>query len=433
MKSITQSSGSMIRYYFQAVLCTMLLGMAHAVWAQDWKQAGVDDIFQQAREKAFNGKRDEARTMLLYILEVSPDYHDVRILLGRTYAWDGRRDEARTVLRTVLTKSPQNEDAYKALTDVEMWDDQYDQALAVVDQGLKYYPNDKDLLYKRAQILYSLKRPDESLITLNQLLTLNPGHADAVALVAKIRQDRLKYTAGVNYSFDIFSRTYDPAHYASVQVARTNSWGSSIVRLNYSHRFSTNGIQPEVDLYPRIAKGIYAYLNYGYSKSSLFPDHRAGAELFASLPHSLEASAGMRYLYFGSGSHVSIYTGSVGWYYKNYWFSLRPYITPDPETGTSVSASVSVRRYFSDRDNYLGISGGAGFSPDDRRIQTTSGISQDVIYILKSQRIGAAWSKTLRHNIILLLSFDVIRQELSFDEGEYVVITSLNAGLRKRF
>lgn len=433
MKHSVHNSCSVLRRVFRTGLCWILLMMVVKARGQEWKQAGVDDIFQKAREKAFNGKRDEAREMLLYILNKSPDYDDVRILLGRTYAWDGRREEARQTLRTVLAHSPQNEDACNALTDVEMWDEQYNQALIVADQGLRYYPNAEDLLYKRARILYTLKRPDEALITLNQLLSLNPGHARAAALMADIKRDKLKYTAGVNYSFDVFSRTYDPAQYASIQLARTNAWGSSILRLNYSHRFSTDGIQPEIDLYPRIANGVYAYLNYGYSASSLFPDHRVGAELFASLPHSLEASAGIRYLYFGHDSKVNIYTGSIGWYVKNYWFSLRPYITPDEETGTSVSATVFARRYFEDRDNYLGLSGGAGFSPDDRRIQTTSGLSQDVIYILKSQRIGAAWSKTLPRNIILLLNFDFIRQELSFDEGEYVLITSMNAGLRKRF
>jgi YaiO family outer membrane protein len=365
-------------------------------------------------------------------LERSPDYADVRIFLARTYAWDGMRAQARKELQAVLAQSPQHEDAFNALVDVEMWDDQFAHGLTVVNTALSYYPNSEDLLYKKASILNSLSKPDEAEIVLNQLFTINPSHEKGISLLNDLRKARMKYTAGVSYDLDLFSRTFSPAHAVSAQLARANQWGSSIIRLNYAHRFSSNGIQPEIDLYPRITNGIYAYLNYGYSESDLFPQHRVGAELFTKLPASLEASAGIRYLYFGSASKVTIYTGSLGWYYKSYWFSLRPYITPG-EPGTSFSTNLTVRRYFSDADNYIGITGGYGFSPDDRRIQSAAGLSPDGIYILKSQRLALAWQKTLRRNLILNTSLGAVHQELSFDQGKYVWITNIVAGIRKRF
>jgi YaiO family outer membrane protein len=410
----------------------LIVGIITTVHAQDWKSLGVDELFQRARETAFAGKREEARAMLLTILERSPDYTDVRIFLARTYAWDGMRTQARKELQAVLAQSPQNEDALNALVDVEMWDDQFAYGLTVVNTALSYYPNSEDLLYKKASILHSLNRPDEAAVVLNQLLTINPSHEKGISLLNELRKERMKYTAGVSYDLDLFSRTFSPAHSLAAQLARANRWGSSIVRLNYAHRFSSNGFQPEIDLYPRIADGIYAYLNYGYSESDLFPQHRVGAEVFSKLPASLEASAGIRYLYFGSTSKVTIYTGSLGWYYKSYWISLRPYITPG-EPGTSFSTNLTIRRYFQDADNYIGLTGGYGFSPDDRRIQSAAGLSTDGIYILKSQRLGVAWQKTLKRNLILNTSLGAVHQELSFDQGKYVWITNIVAGIRKRF
>jgi YaiO family outer membrane protein len=421
---------SLLRYNIAAlVLITSIITTVHG---QDWKALGVDELFQHARETAFAGKREEARAMLTTILERSPDYIDVRVFLARTYAWDGMRAQARKELQTVLAQSPQHEDAFNALVDVEMWDDQFAHGLTVVNTALSYYPNSEDLLYKKASILNSLNKPDEAEIVLNQLLTINPSHEKGISLLNDLRKARMKYTAGVSYDLDLFSRTFSPAHALSAQLARANRWGSSIIRLNYAHRFSSNGIQPEIDLYPRIADGIYAYLNYGYSESDLFPQHRVGAELFTKLPASLEASAGVRYLYFGSTSKVTIYTGSLGWYYKSYWFSLRPYITPG-EPGTSFSTNLTVRRYFSDADNYIGVTGGYGFSPDDRRIQSAAGLSSDGIYILKSQRLALAWQKTLKRNLILNTSLGAVHQELSFDQGKYVWITNIVVGIRKRF
>lgn len=416
--------------FFFLIFMLMISGRS---FAQDWKNMDTDELFQAARKKAFNGERKEAREMLQFILESSPNYHDVRILLGRTYAWDGQRDAARKEFRTVLEKSPENLDALNAYTDVEMWDDQYEQAFVVAERGLKVYPNDEDLLYKKASILNSLKRDPEAILILNKLLTINPSHEKGNSLLKSIQLENLKYTGGVNYGLDLFSRTFDPAHYASASLGRTNSWGSSIVRANYAHRFGTDGIQAEVDLYPRIVNGVYAYLNYGFSPSDLFPQHRIGAELYTKLPRSFEASAGLRYLYFDSDTKIAIFTGSIGWYVKDYWLSIRPYITPDKITGTSVSASLTVRRYFSEAETYVGLSAGLGFSPDLRRIQSGSGLSSDAIYLLHSQRGGITVQKLVNDRTILNASLDFARQELIFDEGNFVIITSFSVGVRRKF
>jgi len=419
--------------YIRTYLILAFVVFAEIVSAQDWKEHSADEIFQQARQLAFNGKREQAREMLLYVLQRSPNYHDVRILLARTYAWDGRRDDARRELREVLTKSPTHEDGLSALIDVEMWDDNFLEALSVADAALTTYPNSEDFLYKRATALNKLNKQDEALITLNRLLNINPANESGLKLMKSIKTDRMKYTVGLSYSVDVFSRTFNPAHYSNIQLARVNGWGSAIVRLNYANRFSTYGIQPEIDLYPRIVDGVYAYLNYGYSSTDLFPQHRAGAEVYSRLPKSFEASAGMRYLYFSSNSVVSIYTGSIGWYFKSYWLSLRPYITPDKRTGTYFSATVVLRKYFETRDQYLGISAGLGFSPDERRFQTSSGFTSDGIYLLHAQRVSISSSRQLRNNFILTANIDFVHQELLFDVGNYVYITTFGIGLKKRF
>ena len=421
----------MMKYAQRIICCFILLG-CHTLSAQEWKDKSVDDIFSLAREKAFNGNREEARTMLTYILGKSPGYHDVRTLLGRTYAWDGQRDKAREEFKKVLDEKPRDEDALNARIDVEMWDSKYEQALAIADKALETYPNSQDFLYKRASCLSSLNLNDDALVTLSQLLTINPAHEKGLALLRTIKTQRLKYTLGVSYSVDIFNQAFDPAQYASLQLARANSWGSSIVRVNYANRFGTNGVQTEIDLYPKIADGVYAYLNYGFSLTSLFPDHRIGAELYSRLPKSLEGSLGIRYLDFGDTSKVMIYTGSLGWYFRSYWLSIRPYITPDSKTGTSASAVITLRRYFENRDQYIGLVTGFGFSPDERKFQTGSGFTSDGIYTLKSQRVGLTASFELKHNFIVLMSADVGRQQVLFNGGNYITITSLGVGLRKR-
>jgi YaiO family outer membrane protein len=71
----------------------------------------------------------------------------------------------------------------------------------------------------------------------------------------------------------------------------------------------------------------------------LFPDLRYGAELYKSLPRF---SAGFRTLKYSTTT--TIYTGSIGWYTGNSYWSLRPYFTPG-DGGTSSSAAINYRKY----------------------------------------------------------------------------------------
>ncbi len=406
--------------------------LSTTVYAQEDFGQTVDETFAIARQKIFNGEMEEGRLLLSRILSTNPDYYDVRILLARSYAWNKQRELAQVELRKVLVRKPDHEDALNAMIDVSMWNDQYDQALHWTNSALAYYPGSEGLLYKKGSILDDLGRPEEAINVLDSLLKVNSGHEKARALKGSIEARLMKYTAGVSTGVDIFSRTFEPAYYASLQVARSNSWGSSIVRVNYASRFASRGVQGEVDLYPSITRGMYAYVNYGYSSSNLFAKHRVGGELYTKLPHSIEASAGVRYLFFGSGSDVLIYTGSVGWYFGNCWISYRPYITPD-NAGTSYSSSLQFRKYFADADTYVGFNGGFGFSPDERRIQTAVGLGDDGIYVLKSQNLGLSWQQKFKHQWILSISYSLVRQELTFDEGKFVLISSASVGIRKRF
>ncbi len=391
--------------------------------AQEWKELGADDLFELARSEAFDGKREEAREKLRYILEKSPDYADVRILLARTHAWDGDRATARKELQLVLSKDPDYQDALSALIDVEIWDDQPKQALVVVNVGLKYYPTFGDFLYKKAKLLNDSDQPEEAMSIINQFIRLFPSEKRGIELRETIKAGQQRLTAGVRISEDYFSRQPDKyAFYSSAQIGRSNDWGSSIVRVNYANRFKISGFQPEIDLYPTVAPKMYAYLNYGFSSTDLFPKHRFGAELYRSFPLSIEGSIGLRHLIFDNT--VTIYTGSLGWYYKSMWLSFRPFITPDKNTGTSMSGSLTARRYFGNPNTYLEASAGMGFSPEIRQFGSTTGISSEAIYVLKSQRVGAGFQYQIRYNLLAGVNASVANQEIDRGQKEYMLNVS---------
>ncbi|MES2630144.1 MAG: sulfatase-like hydrolase/transferase, partial [Bacteroidota bacterium] len=98
---------------------------------------GVDDQFFKARDLAFDGKYEQSRIVLKNILNSSPNYSDVRILLGRTYLWQDRYDDARKELKEAARRSPAYQDVYIALVDCENYAGRPDSARFWLDEGMK--------------------------------------------------------------------------------------------------------------------------------------------------------------------------------------------------------------------------------------------------------------------------------------------------------
>ena len=395
----------------------------------------VDDLFKIARNEAFNGSTEKARVYLKAILERKPNYNDVRTFLGRTYAWDGKRDEARNQLNQVLSQDPKNEEALVALIDVEYWDDNYTKSLELANHGLSFQGKSEDFLYRKARSEAKLKLEKEAAVTLQQLFVVNPSHKDGLGLQGTLKQGRIKNTLTINYARDSYSDVFDPATLVAYQYGRRTPIGSLLFRYNTAQRFDRKGKQFEVEMYPSIVKGVYGYVNYGHSETRLFPQNRLGLELYFKLPKSFEGSAGLRYLYFGGGSQVTLYTATLGKYIGNYWLSLRTFVTPG-DAGTSNSYLLLARRYFKDAENYLGIVAGFGFSPDFRNgIQSGeefSATSADVA-VLRSQRLALDYQHTFGLHWLVSAMYNFAKQEYMFGINEYIIIQGPQLTLQYRF
>lgn len=396
-----------------------------------YAELSSDELFTLARDKAFNGQRDVARELLQIALQKSPTYTDIRLFLARTYAWDGLRNEARKEMSIVLEEKPNDMEAILFSIDIEKWDDKPEDALAICIKNLRTYPNNEELLVQKAKILRDLNRDGEALITISVLEDINPSNPEIPVIRESIKESYIMQGITANETYDWYSKVFDPTHLTYLQYNRSTYFGSIIGRLNYRNRGTKGGLQFEIDAYPRIISGIYAYVSYGFAgtSSSLFPVHRAGLEAFFKLPSSFEGSFGARYMNFGPGSDVTIYTGSLGYYYKDYWFSIRPYVTPS-NVSFSRSVSFTTRYYYNGTaEEYLSGKIGAGFSPDERNYDPSNGN----LYLLKAQSVGIGWQKPLGIYSTLNANFDYTNQELSFSPGEYVKVYSISIGYRYKF
>lgn len=254
-------------------------------------------------------------------------------------------------------------------------------ALGLVNKALKYLPEEAALESLKYEVLYRIKQ--------KQLQGTK---------VEKENKDTEKRSLSNKIAFgnalDVFDSFYDPMVYASLAYTRETSFGKIIPRINYSNRFNTNGIQYELDVYPKFSKKVHGYLNYGYSKDAIYPRHRGGAELYVNLPKGVEVSAGMRYLAFAE-RNTTILTGSVGLYQGNYYFSLRPYITPEEEQ-TGLSGNFLARRYFKNKNHYLGVNLGVGYAPELRQLSANNVLLSETLFFIESQQLLFEYQFTSR-------------------------------------
>jgi YaiO family outer membrane protein len=406
-----------IKYCGKVVILILFLSTSVLPQAES-----IDGLYAQARDLAFNGKRQAAREICASILQRSPNYHDARLLLGRLYLWDWQYGYARTELTQVVTLKPAYADARDALIDVELWSDHPDEALRLCEEGLNLDPNNKTFYYKKAKALKYLHKTSEAIAAVKIAVKLDSEYREAHLLLKELKDAQNPYSVKAEYTVDYFDKTFDPWQQLSVSLARQMKFGSVIGRVNHAKRFNDTATQVEIDSYPHIRPGTSAYLNAGFSSSFAFPKFRCGAEIYQKLSDGFDSSIGFRYLHFDS-ANIMVYTGSIGKYHGNYLFQFHPFITPS-SIGTSVSGNVSIRRYLEDADNYVTLAFGIGSSPDEK--YNSLGLIR-----LQSQKVSADWRKAIGGGLIVDGYFGWANQELKF--GGKRKNYSFSFGITKRF
>jgi YaiO family outer membrane protein len=369
------------RFIYTFLAAGLLLSATSSAFAADDAPiASEDDILTQARALSSSKRRPEALALLQKHLVESPTDVDARLLYGEMLSWEGRWEEARDALEGVLNQTPTYTDAALALINVELWSDHPERADKIANRFLERTPNHIDLLIARARVMRALKRPKKEMQVLNTVLRLEPSNAEATDMRRSLQESSSEWKAGANVNTIFFSDHRSSWLEESYSVRRGLDAGSLIFRVSRAYQYGYTSTLGEVDWYPSLRPGTYMYLNAGYSPEGiLYPTFRAGAEIFQNLSHGYEASAGMRRLQFTS-TRLNVYTASIGRYHKDWYGSVRTYITPgDPKP--SVSFQIQVRRYFGDGERYLSFRYGRGSSPFEVRSLNEVGVLDSSSYL----------------------------------------------------
>ena len=387
-----------------ALLGALLLfpGASLAINSGQPPEVSNSERFEQARQLAFDGHRDQAIAQCQEILRTDPDDREAKVLLGRIYAWNKDYDRARPLLEEVVEERPTDTDARSALVDVELWSDHPEEASKLAKEGLALSPGNASLLAQNARALRKLGMDEEALETAAEALAADPDAPELLNFYRLVLQSTQRNKISAGYGTEFFNRGTDPWYTGYVSYRREFYWGSITPRVNFARRFDKNGIQFEIDSYPTITDDTYGYLNVGGSTSSIFPKVRYGAEVYHNFPKGWEASVGFRRLHFDSKA-VTIFTGTIAKYFGRYWIQIRPqYVTKND--GHSFSGRIRIRRFFNGRYEYVELSGGAG-----------SGLGSDIANDeadLDSTSVQLSYHRRVTDSLIVKTAIGVGREKI---------------------
>ena len=402
-------------------------------------------LFENASHMMYEGNHKSAKELLLQLISKEPDNWEAQTLLARAYSWNGQYDKARDAFNKVIAVERNRESVWVSAIKNELYAKNEATALGLANKALIYLKNSTAVERLQQMALERIKSKEypefgwynkESTLRTNKAskkelkektdLPLTTAEAiteeepsGAIKPITPVDMDVQNNRVAIRNAFTVYDQRYDPMLYSSISYRRQTLAGSIIPRVNYSNRLGKNGLQYDLDFYPKFSKRFYAYINYGYSNATIYPNHKLGGDLYVNLPWAMEFSAGGRYINYDT-KNVSVITNSVGHYRGNYYFSLRSYITPRPDNLTRVSGNVLVRKYLRDAENYMGVNFGMGFSPELRQLTSGDVLLAETLLYIESQRLSFEYQFTPKKSPnIYRANMGVTRQELVYDSGNY--------------
>lgn len=158
------------------IMLWMVLFFVSVSFAQ---KVSSDDLLRQAlKETNVNKNYPRAIQLAQRALKTSPDYTDIRLLLGRLYMLTGQNTAAEQRFLAVLKKSPKQKDALNYIVNLSYQQKDLPKAIGYASSYLNYYPADKNMQLKKVAMLYESKDYTAANVALSQLLAKYPVDQD---------------------------------------------------------------------------------------------------------------------------------------------------------------------------------------------------------------------------------------------------------------
>lgn len=137
-----------------------------------------DQIFELARDFAFDKNYKKSRLLINYILNQLPNHADARTLMGRTLAWEGKYKESETTLLNVIKRNPYYSDSYLALLDLYWWSNQDHKSVALAAKAFSNKLTDPEISFKLAKAYKRMDTIKYASKIIDSILKIHPENSE---------------------------------------------------------------------------------------------------------------------------------------------------------------------------------------------------------------------------------------------------------------
>ncbi|WP_064101341.1 YaiO family outer membrane beta-barrel protein [Legionella oakridgensis] len=381
------------------------------------------------------------------LLLETPDNPDARLFLGLAYYQTRQYNKAYEILNTTLASYPDYLDVRLALINTLLAQKRYSKAFEIIQEGLERHADDVSLQMAKVKLMTLQGKELQAVKELNDILNTHQNYQPAIDLKKKLtlkarhKKKSIKRTIANDqiltketqsqYVFSMFTNNMDvtmPAqywNYSSVSLYRHSENVHYGIELNYANRFNHNGIQGGLVFMPKLSRNTQLRLAYfSANQPELFPDHTVYGELYQNVLDNVTVSGGGYYQKL-SNTYFNTYTGSIDVYASRFLFSFRPLYYQTKSGPDSILYRLHVRFYADNPDQYVGLIGYIGSSPDLFNLFTVNFLRvREKIIMAESQFV-------INKSLLFQLGGGYENQQ--FPDNRERGLFYLNVGLKYRF
>ncbi len=150
------------------------------------EKIGVFNNLARAKNLYDEGRFDEAKDLILGIIQDDPEITDAHMAIGNLYFREKNFKSALDSFRAVLERRPDYNFAMINILNSLKIMGRFREALEEVDAFLKIFPGDATLHFERGSILFIQKDYETAMLSLKQALEHDPGHAQSWNKIGEI-------------------------------------------------------------------------------------------------------------------------------------------------------------------------------------------------------------------------------------------------------
>jgi YaiO family outer membrane protein len=327
-------------------------------------QANPDDEeigFVLSRAYAFNREYARAADVLAALILRRPTNTDFLLLRARLEYWRGDLGAAEFAFNEVLGISAENAEGWAGLAQIAARKGETAAAERFFLRSLEGDPKNVEVLLGLGNLYRRRGEYDKAKASFERALLLEPSNPEVRGALTRAA-GRTDAPYEVRYFHQ--PETFSDARGSWINRQWAFQWrppknGPPILfKMDQTKRAGSWDTQFGLEAYPRLWTDAYAAFDIGFSSQARhYPHSSFLLEIYQGLAASFEVSLGYRRMNFDP-KPISVYFGSVGWYFGSFYSVLRLYVSPQGAERTT-SWVLQVRRYFLDR-NYIFAGFGQG-------------------------------------------------------------------------